>query len=514
MVAVQDGTPSSAAAYQETKPSKEDNIVSEKNATSKPHHAEDLHVVHGDYYDLSEFQHPGGLLILSQSRGTDITQSAESHHFSEQWSQLLSKARTAGKEGHQGVVHVARSAVQGEICDGGYSFKPEGFFHTVKAKIAKQLLADHGTLRPRPSSLYTLKVFTMIAVYLFSWYRCCFCSFRTESITARIISMLPLVGAMLSRPSLVGIGHEAVHGRSPNLGAWFSKIVDPSTPYIGGLTGNFLWHLFDAMLGFPSEKWHYEHCLMHHPHTKRFPELGSDGKHSHGEAKEIFDPDETLAFLRMNERVGWKPFPHRIQVFLQVIVSSLFSFITFIEHQLIPRSNTLLSSSVFILLFQFLPIFTHPDGKLVGLKVMAFVIMISNIITLHAFHVSHINEHTSEKYYIYDEKNPTDWGEHQVRTSCNWVPGSISLAAFGLPWISYSYGITGMLEMQIEHHLFPALPYEVQQEIVHIVKGTAKDFGIKYTEFSGMLPGLQSHLSFMHELGKVDQPSKSEKKEM
>jgi len=494
-------------------------LPSEKHSTptSKPRVclAKDLHMVHGEYYDLMEFQHPGGPLVLSQSRGMDITASAMSHHLSEQWTQVLAKARKARQKGqpfdgianHRGVAWVPHSAVVGTIEPCGYSFESTGLFHATKTAVKQQLLETHGNLRPRPTVYYSAHVFMIAFVYLSCWYRCCFCFFFTSSITAWTTSMLPLLVAIPNRIALVGIAHESVHGRSPCFGEWFNRIVDRISPFSGGVTGNFLWHLFDAMLAFPSEKWHYEHCLLHHPHTKRFPETGENGHgHGKGDAKTFqpFDPDETLAFLRLNEKTAWRWVPHRAQVLWQLLISTLFSLVTYIEHQVIPQATTLVPSTVFICLFQFLPIFTHPDGKLVGLKVAAFVVMLSNAITLHCLHVSHLNEHCAEKQYSFNQTGAVDWGEHQVRTTCNWVPGSLSLAAVGLPHIKYSYGLTGMLELQIEHHLFPALPYEVQQEIAPLVRATAEKFGVAYNEFPGLVAGLRAHWAFMQELGKGD----------
>ena len=82
---------------------------------------------------------------------------------------------------------------------------------------------------------------------------------------------------------------------------------------------------------------------------------------------------------------------------------------------------------------------------------------------------------------------PMDWGEHQLRTSCNWASS----------W----YSVTGMLDLQIEHHLFPSLPYAVQKEIQPLVRETAAEFGIPYNEHSSLADGLAKHMRFMHKLG-------------
>ena len=96
-------------------------------------------------------------------------------------------------------------------------------------------------------------------------------------------------------------------------------------------------------------------------------------------------------------------------------------------------------------------------------------------ITFTLFHVSHINEHSAEA----DFKLGVDWGEHQVRNSAN----------FKATWYGLFY-ITGMLELQMEHHLFPVLSYNNQLKITKVVKETCKEFGLPYFEYSSLFHGV------------------------
>ena len=60
-----------------------DNFNDENIKSSLNFDANKLHMVKGHYYDLSSFNHPGGNLIIEQSKGEDVTASVMSHHFTD-----------------------------------------------------------------------------------------------------------------------------------------------------------------------------------------------------------------------------------------------------------------------------------------------------------------------------------------------------------------------------------------------------------------------------------------------
>jgi linoleoyl-CoA desaturase len=187
----------------------------------------------------------------------------------------------------------------------------------------------------------------------------------------------------------------------------------------------------------------------------------------------------------MNSNTRWG-FWHVAQLGIQLIMSWLLGIAMFIEHHLVDR-KLVVQGGVCFFLTQLLPIFTHPDGWQAGLWVHFWIVCWSNAFTLHAFHLSHINEANSSLNYEY--KDGVDWGEHQLRTSSNWIP---------FDWLS----VTGMLELQIEHHLFPSLSYAQQRDIRHIVKATAQEFKLPYNEYPSIMHGITAHMDFMWKLGR------------
>lgn len=105
-------------------------VVSTTEATSKlattAKSASELWMVEGSYYDLEEFvaRHPGGELPLSQTQGQDITPLFYSHHLNEFPSRVLKKYA------------VAKPTDGTFIKPHGYSFEENGFFMTLKRRIA------------------------------------------------------------------------------------------------------------------------------------------------------------------------------------------------------------------------------------------------------------------------------------------------------------------------------------------------------------------------------------------
>jgi len=82
------------------------------------------------------------------------------------------------------------------------------------------------------------------------------------------------------------------------------------------------------------------------------------------------------------------------------------------------------------------------------------------------------------------------WAEHQMRTTANFATSS-KIAAFFL----------GGLNRQIEHHLFPKICHIHYPEISRIVRQTAAEFNMPYTENSTFGGALISHYRVLKKFG-------------
>ena len=83
------------------------------------------------------------------------------------------------------------------------------------------------------------------------------------------------------------------------------------------------------------------------------------------------------------------------------------------------------------------------------------------------------------------------WAEQQVQGSANWSAGS----RVG-NWIS------GGLNHQIEHHLFPSMSIYLYPIISPVVRQTCAEFGLAYRDYRGFWSALGHCAGYLHDLGR------------
>lgn len=89
-----------------------------------------------------------------------------------------------------------------------------------------------------------------------------------------------------------------------------------------------------------------------------------------------------------------------------------------------------------------------------------------------------------------------DWARYQIETSSSWGG---EIGSF----------LTGGLNLQIEHHLFPCMPHNLYGRTQVIVKEECKKRGITYNGYDYFFPNFVDHIKFLYTMG---QPDSSEKK--
>ena len=82
------------------------------------------------------------------------------------------------------------------------------------------------------------------------------------------------------------------------------------------------------------------------------------------------------------------------------------------------------------------------------------------------------------------------WAIHQLRTTANFAVGS-PLAAF----------LTGGLNQQVEHHLFPRVCHIHYPALAPIIRQTAAEFGLPYLEQPTFGAALASHYRTLRHFG-------------
>jgi linoleoyl-CoA desaturase len=84
-----------------------------------------------------------------------------------------------------------------------------------------------------------------------------------------------------------------------------------------------------------------------------------------------------------------------------------------------------------------------------------------------------------------------DFFVHQLRTTANFAPGSALATA-----------LTGGLNHQVEHHLFPRICHAHYPALAPIVEACAREFGLPYHVNATFLSALASHARLLREVGR------------
>lgn len=407
--------------------------------------ASELWLARGAYHDLRPFydQHPGGDRVLRDAMGSDVTALVMSHHLTDApWAAL--KRYVVPVAGG----HAAPAA------DLDYSFAADGFYMQLRQRV-RRFYQEKGIAHPNRAGPYTLlKLVAYMAIFAATWARVCSPSFALTRHTAWV----PFLHAFV-RLALVGIGHDAIHHN-----------VVPQFPRLQGA----LFHVFGALTCLYSGRWHYEHVMLHHPHTKT-----------------VVDPDEDLPLLRLSKYAKWLPV-YRAHVLTQAVLGAGLSYLNTLvelgvffveradERARLAKGMSSRTSPPFsllcALLLHCLPFVFHPAAE--AMRISLITCVLTNATILHTFHVSHIVEEAAELPYV----PGVDWGAHQCNSTLNFETGGLE---------------GGTLDLQIEHHLFPGLSYEKQQMISPLVKATCAEFGVPYRTHAGVLAAWWAHIKYM-----------------
>jgi len=89
------------------------------------------------------------------------------------------------------------------------------------------------------------------------------------------------------------------------------------------------------------------------------------------------------------------------------------------------------------------------------------------------------------------EKTFKSIAEHQLSTSCNYAIGNKFIT-----WLS------GGLNHQIEHHLFPRYSHVHYPKIAPVVRAFAKEKGLPYNDLGSFWDAIKDHFRHLRELGK------------
>jgi len=266
------------------------------------------------------------------------------------------------------------------------------------------------------------------------------------------------------------------------------------------------------LMGSSHVVWQHQHNVGHHPNSNN-----TDSKKSPPTKLDplAFDPDASAGnpFVRLNpsQPLRWAhQFQHIYMWFMialinfkwfvndvRAILSRKYMEIEFGKTQAGEVESLVVTKSLFLTYALCVPMYFH--GSFGALLFVAFMISTGYVFVL-MFGVNHLTEDCSfpDGNLAVDKR---DWAVLQVMTSSNFANDSFF-------WTF----ISGGLNYQIEHHLFPGMNHTHLSSISPIVRQTCKEFGVPYQSFPTFWSAVYSYYAHLKNLGNPSSASSVQKK--
>jgi fatty acid desaturase (delta-4 desaturase) len=277
----------------------------------------------------------------------------------------------------------------------------------------------------------------------------------------------PFIGVMLATVGL-SIQHDANHGAFspyPTLNRWVG--------------------LLDDLIGGSALMWRHQHNIAHHAHPNDH-DLDAD-------------TISNFPLIRMNPILPVRWYLRFQHIYAPILYSLLgiaypigdvqgflaksYEHVKLHPLRLIDSFTFLLGKTVHYGLVLGLPWYVH--GWKFALAFFFVMQAVGGNFLASVFAVSHNSEAND-----YNCDPDLDWAETQIRTSCNWSPHS-----------TFWWLVSGGLNFQIEHHLFPGVCHVHYPAIHKIVKATCEEFELPYNSYDTYFAIYKSHLTTLYLLG-------------
>eukprot|EP00250_Pteridium_aquilinum_P005328 c15439_g1_i1 orf=576-2006(-) len=424
-------------------------------------------VIRNSVYDVTSWvpYHPGGSLIYVNA-GRDCTQLFDAYHPL-CVRVMLARFYIGEVERTAGIEYTDFTSLEYD------STGKEDFYLTLKSRVENYF--HKSKINPRMHPHMLIKSFAIIFGFIFSYYMT-FYGGQNFGISLFFAVATGLMAAEIG----LAIQHDANHGSYTRwhwLGYMMSVTLD--------------------LVGVSSFMWRQQHVVGHHSFTN------VNG----------YDPDirvlkpNVWRITREQPRRTYHNFQHIYLPCLYGILAlkSVFydDFISFATGSIglvkIPKMTSL-ELSVFwgfkltyaIYMFVLPGLYSHYSAWSI---ICLYVVMqlVFGWVLAFLFQVAHVVEEAAFPVVDKSRGYPTlarGWAASQVSSTANFCPNS-----------SFWMHITGGLNYQIEHHLFPGVCHIYYPEIHPIVKMTCKEFNISYTCFPTFRVALAAHLNYLKKAG-------------
>lgn len=263
---------------------------------------------------------------------------------------------------------------------------------------------------------------------------------------------------------------------------------------------NERWGWTMYLLGGSVFSWKMQHNRAHHTYTN------------------VFGHDEDIrerGYLRFSPNAPWHPI-HSFQhiyalvlyplMTLTMLVKDFASMAEYEREGLLAEEKTtyrkqithlILVKSAYLIVFIGAPILAGALGLWQSLLYFLLVQCVTGFILAVIFQLAHVVEEATSPMPNPSGNIENEWMIHQLETTINFCPNSALLN-----WYA------GGLNHQVEHHLFPNICHIHYPALSKIVKETADEFGIRYTQINSFWTIMGSHIRFLKRLGQkpVEEP--------
>lgn len=345
-------------------------------------------------------------------------------------------------------------------------------FQSILRKRVNAYFKDNKISKTGNAKLY-IKTFVMFAAYFVPFALISFHVFESKWI------WLLLAGVMGFGMAGIGMSvmHDANHGSySKNEG--LNKFVGIFSMTV--LAGNAL-------------NWKIQHNIIHHTYTnvheldEDITSLGFLRFEPHSPKKKIHKYQFIYAwFFYGLMTVMWST----VKDFKQLNRYNKMGFIKEANTTYAKELTVIILSKIGYYAYMLIPYFVIPEmtflNWLLGIFVMHYVAGLTLAIVFQLAHVTDVNEYPLPTDNLLDN----NFIEHQLRTTMNFATTN--------KFVSY---ISGGLNFQVEHHLFPAISHIHYPEISKIVKDTAAEFKMPYNVERTFFGALGAHVRMLKQLG-------------
>lgn len=412
-------------------------------------------VYEGQVYDVTEFLssgiHPGGV-VARLCAGRDSTKLVQSYHPGSSLSKVEKLLKNRGVS--KGAYVYSKGERDADNTKEKYT-SPKFFqvlSERVSAHLAEKKLSRHA------DGLGILEVVVTLGLYLWT------CYYKMHGSIAAAL----FLGVLTARLGfLMHMGNHAATSKTPFINDCIGYTMD----FIGGSSLN----------------WQFDHQISHHIDPNDFEK---DNDAAVGNPMVRLHPG--------NPRKWWHKYQHYTTFvlmsggFLSWYILDVVNFVQkAVGHS---HFNPTTKDWIHLLFFKILWFITH-----LYVPIAVFGVSVGWTLLCCAIHMTMGAQYMENTFVVnHIQKGLISplgchWAVAQVYASCNWQAGSVFYG-----WMS------GGLNHQIEHHLFPSIAHYHYPAIAPIVEKTCKEFDLPYHNFKTFTSCWNAMRMYLKELGEKD----------